>query len=367
MLSKVTVLALADPWKAAQAELHAARARLAGATSATSRQQACNALLDAERACTSLVHSKLASALELEPVHNPRLVLALDVDGVLEDESEGFSSTALAGAAALKLLQLGGVAVLLCTARGLDEVKRRVAQFQLLGGVSGFGSQTWDAVFEREATLVSPRGEEQLHQLRQGARAEQELVIHSGHDSCVRVSRVVRGRLAPLETSVAREMLESSRLAQLTFWTATRYTDFVDRSVGKDHGLQRLLESLGLGSLPLAAMGDSTCDLPMLRIAAHALIPPGALSGYSAREGQHVSKTRSEGSNAVWEAACRLVPSTVMRRRALSLADPTQMPAWIPAGRIAPPRPSPGLLFRLSEWWDRRPALITSPISGGRS
>ena len=73
------------------------------------------------------------------------MVFALDVDGVLEDEQEGFSSTTLAGAAALKLLQLGGVAVLLCTARGLTEVKDRVAQFGLLGGVSGFGSQTWDA------------------------------------------------------------------------------------------------------------------------------------------------------------------------------------------------------------------------------
>lgn len=365
MLSRVTVLA--HPWNAAAAELDAARARFAGSRSAGARQKTCDVLLDAERTCTSLVHSKLAAALELEPVHNPRLVLALDVDGVLEDESEGFSSTTLAGAAALKLLQLGGVAVLLCTARGLDEVKTRVAQFQLLGGVSGFGSQTWDAVFEREITLVGARGQEQLVQLRQVAGADHELVIHSGHDSCLRVSRVVRGRLAPLETSVAREMLESSRLAQLTFWTARRYTDFVDRTVGKGDGVQQLREALGLGSLPLAAMGDSTCDLPMLRIAAHALIPPGALSGYSARDGQRVSQTRSEGSNAVWEAACRLVPSAAMQRRALSLADPTQMPAWMPAGRIAPPRPGRGLLFRLSAWWDRRPALTTTPISGGRS
>ena len=343
------------------------RARLASATSAASRQQACDVLLGAERACTLVVHSNLATALELEPVHNPRLVLGLDVDGVLEDESEGFTSTTLAGAAALKLLQLGGVAVLLCTARGLDEVKTRVAKFQLLGGVSGFGSQTWDAVFERDVTLVSPRGEEQLQQLRQVADAHEELVIHSGHDMCLRVSRVVRGRLAPLESGIAREMLDSSRLSQLTFWTARRYTDFVDRTVGKGQGLERLRESLGLSSLQLAAMGDSTCDLPMLRIAAHALIPPGALSGYSARDGQRVSQTRSEGSNAVWEAACQLVPSTALQRRALVLADPTRLPAWMPAGRIAPPRPSRGLLHRLAAWRERQPALTTAPISGGRN
>src|SRR5438105_13543125 len=109
-------------WKAAAAGLHYARKRLAEAESAAARQDACDLLLEAERACTALVHSRLAATLELMPVRQPRLVLALDVDGVLEDEQEGFSSTTLAGAAALKLLQLGRVAVLLCTARGLGAV-----------------------------------------------------------------------------------------------------------------------------------------------------------------------------------------------------------------------------------------------------
>ena len=359
---------IADPtrtWQAAAAELGAAGDRLAQAASDTDCQEACEVLLDAERSCTALVHDALAAALELEPVRRPNMVLALDVDGVLEDEQEGFSSTTLAGAAALKLLQLGGVAVLLCTARGLPEVKDRVAQFGLLGGVSGFGSQTWDAVFERDLTLVSPRGEQQLRQLREIASSYRNLVIHSGHDHCLRVSRVVGGRLAPLETGDARELIESSRLEHLTFWTARRYTDFVDRSVGKGDGVERLRESQGLGSLPLAAMGDSSCDLPMLRIAAHALVPPGALKGYTARAGQRVSQTRSEGSAAVWEAACRLVPSSALQRRALALAAPNQLPAWMPAGRVDPPRPSRRLLDRLPTRWWRRPALMAASISGG--
>src|SRR5207302_1574206 len=174
-------------WKTAAAELGAASNRLAQAASAGDCQEACEVLLDAERTCTALVHDALATALELQPVRRPRMVLALDVDGVLEDEQESFSSTTLAGAAALKLLQLGGVAVLLCTARGLPEVKDRVARFGLLGGVSGFGSQTWDAVFERDVTLVSGRGKQQLRQLREIASSDPTLVIHSGHDHCLRV------------------------------------------------------------------------------------------------------------------------------------------------------------------------------------
>src|ERR1700694_2452112 len=172
MAPEVGVIARA--WRTAEAELHGARARLAEARSAAARQQACDLVLDAERTCTALVHGKLAAALELEPARRPKLVLALDVDGVLEDEGEGFSATTLAGAAALKLLQLGGVAVLLCTARGLGEVLTRVTQFQRLGGGSGFGSQTWDAVFDRDLTLVSPRGQQQLARLRQIADAHPE-------------------------------------------------------------------------------------------------------------------------------------------------------------------------------------------------
>ena len=86
-------------WKAAAAGLHYARKRLAEAESTDARQEACDLLLEAERACTALVHGQLAATLELEPVRQPKLVLALDVDGVLEDEQDGFSSTTLAGAA----------------------------------------------------------------------------------------------------------------------------------------------------------------------------------------------------------------------------------------------------------------------------
>jgi hypothetical protein len=171
--------------------------------------------------------------------------------------------------------------------------------------------------------------------------------------------------LAPLPAVDARRMLDSLRLDQITFWTAQRYTDFVDRTVGKGDGVQRLRESLGLGTLPLAAMGDSSCDVPMLRVATHALVPPGALSGYRARAGQRVSQIRSPGSNAVWEAACQLVPSTALQRRALALAAPGRLPDWMPVGRLDPPRPGRGLLLRLSAWWGRQASLTAASISGG--
>ena len=63
---------------------------------------------------------------------------------MLEEDSEGFSATNLAGAAALRLLQLGQVAVLLNTARSLIDVQQRAEDFTLLGGVGCFGASVWE-------------------------------------------------------------------------------------------------------------------------------------------------------------------------------------------------------------------------------
>src|SRR2546423_7813198 len=101
------------------------------------RQRPYDKLLQARQRCTQLVHSWFASALGLEPVSDPRLVLALDVDGVLEDEEEGFSSTGLAGAAALRPPQLGQGGVILHTPRSTSEVWDRATPPRLPGGVRG--------------------------------------------------------------------------------------------------------------------------------------------------------------------------------------------------------------------------------------
>src|SRR5438132_12301970 len=128
-------------------EIDVERRALATAAPGIARHAPFTRLLAAQRRSTRLAHAWLADALELARVSDPRLVLSLDVDGVLEDESAGFSATSIAGAAALKLLQLGRVAVLLNTARSLEAVQDRVEQLQLLGGVAEFGAATLDAVF----------------------------------------------------------------------------------------------------------------------------------------------------------------------------------------------------------------------------
>src|SRR6266446_7611536 len=125
----IATSAAQDTWEAARAELRESRRALQAVPTGIARQIPFYRVLTAEGACTDMVHCWFAKAMQFEATQTPRVVLSLDVDGILEDDREGFSSTNLAGAAALRLLAFGGVAVLLNTARSLEDVRSRVDQF----------------------------------------------------------------------------------------------------------------------------------------------------------------------------------------------------------------------------------------------
>src|SRR5436853_5263063 len=103
-------------WVEAQAELAASQLAVAAAPAGIARQAPFDRALASERRCTEIIHDWLAHSFEMDRVDQPRMLLSLDVDGVLEDWSDGFTSTGVTGAAALRLLQLGQVAVFLNTA-----------------------------------------------------------------------------------------------------------------------------------------------------------------------------------------------------------------------------------------------------------
>lgn len=337
---------LQQRWGEAERELGVARDELSRATAA-GRQDACDRLLVAQRACTGLVHDFFAEGFDLESVKEPRTVLSLDVDGVLETDAAGFTSTGVAGAAALKLLQLGRVAVLLNTARCVDEVRDRVERFHLLGGVATFGAATWDAVFGQARGYLSERGTLQLKLLRSNLRADKDVVLHRQHEHCVRASRIVDGAFAAIPLPAARRLLHDSSLDHLTFSVARRYTDFVDRTVDKGAGITHLREDLALSQLPLAAIGDSTCDVPMLRLAGSVLLPANAVPSYTPGPRQRFVRLRRTGGEGLWSAALRLVPDVQLRRRVLSTAGALTLPAWLPAQLREPLRGEHWSLSRL--------------------
>jgi 3-deoxy-D-manno-octulosonate 8-phosphate phosphatase KdsC-like HAD superfamily phosphatase len=327
----------AKAWEAAQSQLHLGHERLGELIDGHSGQLAHQALLESERHCTELAHSWLASALELQRVSSPIQVLSLDVDGVLEDESAGYSSTGLTGVAALKLMQLGGIAVLLNTARNLGAVEDRVEQFKLLGGVASFGTATWDGVFGRRRNLMSELAAAELDRLRGDLKARDGFVVDSCNGQSLRVSQVVDGLLRPIVGTNARNLLDELSLTTISYWVGPRYTYFVDSSVDKAVGINSLCEDLGLTTLPVAAMGDSACDVPMLRLAKLAFVPAATLPSYVPYRNQRLFRSRHLGQQALWESACRLVPNSALQRQVLLMVSGLELPTWLPRVLVAPP------------------------------
>jgi len=335
-------------WEAAQAELGEAWRSLQAAHAGIARQVPFERVLMAERRCTDILHVWFSDAFQLEFVEAPRLVLSLDVDGVLEDDREGFSSTNVAGAAALRLLGLGGVAVLLNTARSLPEVISRVERFKLLGGVAGFGANVWDAVYGREYYLLSDVGAAQIDRLRAILRRDSGSLLDASYACSLRASRMTDGRLRPIVGEEARKLLDRGGLTDLTFWVAPRHTDFVDRSVDKGRGIERLVLELGLQRLPLAAMGDAGCDLPMLKAADFAFLPAATLPSYVSTRRQRLMRSRHLGGQALWEAACQLVPSSSLQRQVMDRLQGLRLPDWMPESLRTPPPLNRGLFPRLA-------------------
>jgi hypothetical protein len=343
-------------WDRAQAEREAAEHALRAAPNGIARQTPFNQLLQAERRITAILHGWFAGALGFERVQRARMVFSLDVDGVLEDDTHGFSSTNLAGAAALRLLQLGQVAVLLNTARSMTEVQERVDQFSLLGGVGAFGASVWDGVFGREYYLLTDRGAAQIDELRGLLRKNPSIVVDPAYLCSVRVSKIIDGRRRPITGEEARRLLDQAGLTDLTFWVAPGHTDFVDRNPDKGKGVEQLIHELGLQALKLAAMGDSACDLPMLKASQLAFLPAATLPSYAPSRRQRLVRSRFLGAEALWETACHLVPSQALQRQVLSTASELELPQWMPISLKTMPINNRG-------WLPRIATALTSPIS----
>jgi hypothetical protein len=233
-------------------------------------------------------------------------------------------------------------------------VEQRTRQFHLFGGVAAFGGETLDSVFDREERLLSHQADAQLGRLRSALRADPTVVLDPAHDCSVRASRIVDGRPRPITGSDARRLLDQLQIYELTFWVAPNYTDFVDRSIDKGIGIDKLRKTLGLASLPLAAIGDGACDIPMLKMAQFAFVPAATLPAYAQSKRQRLYRSRFLGAQALWEAACQLVPDPGIQRHVLAIADALTIPDWMPETLRTPPITSRGLLPRIATVFSSR-------------
>lgn len=248
-----------------------------------------------------------SSGLAGRPVDTGGAMCAIDVDGVLETDAGGYSSTTPAGARALGALTDHGFTPVLATGRSLDDVRWRCSAYGLRGAVAEYGCVVWVEGESAAEDLVAPGLGDAIAQLR-GRLAEAGIEVDQGFRWVTRASvwTPEEGRRAPDPGVVANALQGLEQHFRLVpGWSQI---DLVPGGADKNLGLRVLVEKLGcqVGLAPPLelAMGDSASDLPMLRLARLAVAPANGRPSLGTAPG--VRFTRHEHQRGLGEAVAML-------------------------------------------------------------
>ena len=201
---------------------------------------------------------------------------ALDLDGVSESTTFGWSAPTRASMVSVRALRAHGYRVVLATGRSLPEVIDRCAAYGLAGGVAEYGAAAYSHA-DRKADILVPESEaEGLADLRGQLDRRSDLEVDPHFRHVVRVRQVAGGKGGPMPDT---EISPAAGPGPPPWRTVVglHQTDIVPRSVDKGAGLENLASRLAPGAPEIAlAVGDSSSDLPMLAKARRAFAPANA-------------------------------------------------------------------------------------------
>ncbi len=197
----------------------------------------------------------------------------LDLDGVFDSELLPFPHTTASGLEALALLQAAEYAVVLNSGRSVAHIRQYCQTYGLPGGLAEHGSVFVDAVGGREVPLTDPEGAAQLRACRQAVRALPGVSIDPEYEHAVRVYRHTGERTTPLAPTELDALLSDPRFDRLTSTGTAVDTYIVQRGTDKGAGMSAVQQYLHCAQGPVAAVGDSAPDVPMLTRATRAFAP----------------------------------------------------------------------------------------------
>jgi hydroxymethylpyrimidine pyrophosphatase-like HAD family hydrolase/orotate phosphoribosyltransferase len=202
-----------------------------------------------------------------------RKVLFMDLDGVFDAEAFGFPHPTISGLKALSRLQSNGFSVVLNTGRSIEHVLRYCADYGLPGGIGEYGSVFVDSVARKTFPLTDAEGEQQLVRCREILRKRPGVFFDPAYRHAVRAYRYDGLQTAGLGAEEARELLAQGGLENLAVLSRQADTYFVQRGVDKGTALGFVRARLDVEHDPVAAIGDSDEDIPMLAGADYAYAP----------------------------------------------------------------------------------------------
>lgn len=220
----------------------------------------------------------------LAGVEAPRTgaLCAIDVDGVLETNRDGFPGSSPRGVLALRTLVLHGYRPIVVTGRSLTEVVDRCRYYHLCAGVAEYGAAIYDAVRQEVRVLLGEEEQEEMARLASVLVAEPGLFVDPSYRLSIRVSRIgARGGLLPADPGVLHTVLSRCGLAgRVRTVTGLHQTDVVHCTTDKGSGVRAAADILG-GSIPgrpplALAVGDTLSDVPLFSEARLATAPANA-------------------------------------------------------------------------------------------
>jgi hydroxymethylpyrimidine pyrophosphatase-like HAD family hydrolase len=279
----------------------------------------------------------------------------LDLDGVFDSEALGFPHTTPSGLAALELLRAHGVSVVVHTGRSIEEVHNYCRDYSLPGGVGELGSVFLDAVAGREIPLVNDQALDQLGRCREALARLPGVFVDPTYRYAVRAYRIVQERTLPPPVEQVEQVVREAGLDLLSVSPSSVDVIVLARGVDKGRGLTAARDYLRCLDQPVAAIGDSDRDIPMLEAADLAFAPSGCSAGVRAlgdRGRCHI--TRAPMQRGLLRAAremARLGPETAATPMREAPAPSTPGAELIESLLSAAERPRLRQFLGALAWW----------------
>jgi len=215
--------------------------------------------------CSSIVGSRKVNWTEL--------LFFMDLDGVFDQPLLGFPHATHKGLQSLALLHETGHSVVPNTGRGVENVRNYCQAYGLPGGIAEFGSVFIDAVSKREIPLINDGGANQLAECKAALNRITGVFVDPSYHYSIRAYRYDGRRSAGLSDSEIQSVLEDPRFDQLSCLSREADTYIVQKKVNKGTAVNFVRKYLGCSTTPVAAIGESIHDIPMLTMAEHAYAP----------------------------------------------------------------------------------------------
>ncbi|MGH9775418.1 MAG: HAD hydrolase family protein [Candidatus Acidiferrales bacterium] len=237
--------------------------------------QQCHRRLVAARDFLTWHTTRFLGSLCRRSTHTARQspVAVLDLDGVLDSFLFGFPSTTAAGIQGVSLLHTHGWSILLNTARSFREVQEYCRSYSFSGGIAEYGGVLWDATGQHTKVMVDQEAMEQLQKVRNALESMPGIYMNPNYDYSIQAYRIEGTRTTSIPASLIEELLDRLNCNRLRFHQSNSDTAVLVAGIDKGTGLQAMFSWLNVSPSNAVAIGDSTPDLPMFRVAGRSYGP----------------------------------------------------------------------------------------------